>query len=41
VRIQVIAPGFKTHGEDVTVDQPNIEITIKLQKPAEQLSIYK
>ncbi|HEX4602639.1 MAG TPA: carboxypeptidase-like regulatory domain-containing protein [Candidatus Angelobacter sp.] len=41
VRIQVIAPGFKTYGEDVNVDQPNLEITIKLQKPAEQLSIYK
>ena len=41
VRIQVIAPGFKTHGEDVNVDQPNIAITIKMQKPAEQLSIYK
>jgi hypothetical protein len=41
VRIQVIAPGFKTYGEDVSVDQPNLEITIKLQKPAEQLSIYK
>ena len=41
VRIQVIAPGFKTYGEDFSVDQPNLELTIKLQKPAEQLSIYK
>jgi Carboxypeptidase regulatory-like domain len=41
VRIQVIAPGFKTYGEDVNVDQPNLELTIKLQKPAEQYSIYK
>lgn len=41
VRIQVIAPGFKTYGEDVNVDQPNLEITIKLQKPSGQLSIYK
>jgi hypothetical protein len=41
VRIQVIAPGFKTYGEDVSVNQPNLELTIKLQKPAEQLSIYK
>ena len=41
VRIQVIARGFKTYGEDVNVDQPNLELTIKLQKPAEQLSIYK
>jgi hypothetical protein len=41
VRIQVIAPGFRTYGEDFSIDQPNLEFTIKLQKPAEQLSIYK
>lgn len=41
VRIQVIASGFKTYGQDVKVDQPNLAITIKLEKPAEQLSIYK
>jgi hypothetical protein len=41
VRIQVIAPGFRTFGEDFSIDQPNHEFTIKLQKPAEQLSIYK
>ena len=41
VRIQVIAPGFRTYGEDFNIDQPNLEFTIKLQKPTEQLSIYK
>jgi hypothetical protein len=41
VRIQVIAPGFRTYGEDFSINQPNLEFTIKLQKPAEQLSIYK
>jgi hypothetical protein len=41
VRIQVIAPGFRTYGEDFSINQPNLEVTIKLQKPAEQLSIYK
>ena len=41
VRIQVIAPGFRTYGEDFSIDQPNLEFTIKLQKPTEQLSIYK
>jgi hypothetical protein len=41
VRVQVIAQGFKTYGDDVKVDQPTIELTIKMQKPAEQLSIYK
>src|SRR5215472_7228434 len=41
LRIQVIAKGFKTYGEDYDIQQPNFEITIKLQKPAEQFSIYK
>ncbi|MGZ4829365.1 MAG: carboxypeptidase-like regulatory domain-containing protein [Candidatus Angelobacter sp.] len=41
VRIQVIAPGFRTYGEDFSIDQPNLEFTIKLQRPTEQLSIYK
>ncbi len=41
VRIQVIAPGFRTYGQDYSIDQPNLEITIKMQKPAEQFSIYK
>src|ERR1700756_4746638 len=36
VRIQVIAPGLKTYGEDFSVNQPNLEITIKMQKPAGQ-----
>jgi 5-hydroxyisourate hydrolase-like protein (transthyretin family) len=40
-RIQVIARGFKTYGEDYDINQPNREITIKLQKPSEQYSIYK
>lgn len=41
VRIQVIAHGFRTWGNDFEVKQPNVEVTIKLQKPAEQFSIYK
>lgn len=41
MRIQVIAPGFRTYGQDYDIDQPNLEITIKLQKPTEQFSIYK
>jgi Carboxypeptidase regulatory-like domain len=41
VRIQVIAPGFRTYGQDFDVNQPSLELTIKLQKPSEQLSIYK
>ena len=41
VRIQVIASGFKTFGQDVSVDQPTVALTIKLEKPADQFSIYK
>jgi hypothetical protein len=41
MRIQVIAQGFRTYGQDFEVNQANLEITIKLQKPADQFSIYK
>lgn len=41
VRIQVIARGFRTFGEDYAINQPAMEITIKLEKPAGQFSIYK
>ena len=41
VRIQVIAQGFRTWGSDFDVKQPNMEITIKLQKPKPQFSIYQ
>ena len=41
LRVQVIAQGFRTYGEDFDINQPNHAITIKLQKPAEQYSIYK
>ena len=41
VRVQVIAPGFRTFGADYVVNRPTLEITIKLEKPAEQYSIYK
>ena len=41
MRVQVIAPGFRTYGEDFDINQPAHEFTIKLQKPADQLTIYK
>lgn len=41
VRIQVIAPGFQTYGEDHEVNQPEQELVIKLKRPQEQYSIYK
>ena len=41
VRVQVIAQGYRTFGQDFVVNQPTMEITIKLEKPADQFSIYK
>jgi Carboxypeptidase regulatory-like domain len=40
LRIQVIAPGFQTFGDDFTIGQPSQEITIRLKRPQAQYSIY-
>jgi hypothetical protein len=40
LRVQVIAPGFQTFGEDYAIDQPQKEITIRLKRPQGQYSIY-
>lgn len=40
IRIQVIAHGFQTFGDDYTIGQPNQEITIRLKRPQGQYSIY-
>jgi len=39
-RIQVIAPGFQTFGDDYSINQPAQEITIRLKRPQGQYSIY-
>jgi len=41
LRIQVIAPGFRTYGEDHEINQPSHEFNIKMERPKEQYSIYK
>ena len=41
LRIQVIAKGFQTYGEDFDLNKPMQEFTIKLQPPKDQYSIYK
>jgi hypothetical protein len=41
VRLQIIAQGFQTYGEDYKVDKENLAIEIKMKRPAEQYSIYK
>src|SRR5437773_1823212 len=33
IRVQVIARGLRTFGEDYDINQPSHEITIKMQKP--------
>lgn len=40
MRIQVLAPHFKTYGQDFDISQPTVDITVKLEKPSEQYSIY-
>jgi hypothetical protein len=41
VRVQIIADGFQTWGEDYKVDKDNVAILVKLKRPTEQYSIYK
>ncbi|HVO81684.1 MAG TPA: carboxypeptidase-like regulatory domain-containing protein [Terriglobales bacterium] len=41
LRVQVLAPGFQTFGEDYDINQPEMEITVKLKRPQKQYSIYE
>jgi hypothetical protein len=41
LRIQVLATGFQTYGEDFEVNQPKMDVTIKLKRPQGQYSIYE
>ena len=41
LRVQVLARGFQTYGEDYEIDKPEMEIVIKLKKPQAQYSIYE
>ena len=40
LRIQVLAPGFQTFGDDYQIDKPEMDIDIRLKRPSDQLSIY-
>ena len=40
LRIQVLAPGFQTYGEDFDISKPETQITIKLKRPIDQYSVY-
>jgi hypothetical protein len=41
VRLQIIAPGFQTFGNDYIANADSKEITIKMQRPTSQYSLYK
>jgi Carboxypeptidase regulatory-like domain len=38
LRVQVLAPGFQTFGEDYEINKPELEITVKLKRPGGQYS---
>jgi hypothetical protein len=41
LRIQVLAHGFQTYGEDYDISEPSLDITVKMKRPAGQYSIYE
>jgi len=41
LRVQVLAPGFQTFGEDYEINKPEMEITVKLKHPGGQYSVYE
>jgi len=40
LRVQVLAQGFQTFGEDYQINKPELEITVKLKRPGGQYSVY-
>ena len=40
LRVQVLAQGFQTFGQDYNIEKSEMEITIKLSRPVHQYSIY-
>jgi hypothetical protein len=41
LRVQVLAEGFQTFGEDYEVNKPTMDITVRMKRPAGQYSIYE
>ncbi len=41
VRVQVLAPGMQTFGEDYDVEEATVQITVRLKRPTGQYSIYE
>lgn len=40
LRVQVLAPGFQTYGEDFQINKPEMDVAIRLKRPTDQLTIY-
>jgi hypothetical protein len=40
LRVQVLAPGFQTFGEDYEIGEPEKEIIVRMKRPQKQYSIY-
>jgi hypothetical protein len=41
VRLQIIAKGFQTFGDDYKIDKAEVAIDVRMKRPGEQYSIYK
>jgi hypothetical protein len=41
LRVQVLAQGFQTFGDDYDIEQGSMDITVKMKRPAGQYSIYE
>ena len=41
IRVRILAHGFQTYGQDYDIDQPVLELTVKMKRPAGQYSIYE
>jgi len=41
VRLQVIAKGFQTYGDEFKIDRESMTMEVRMKRPGEQYSIYK
>lgn len=41
MRLQIIAKGFQTYGQDYKIDKAEMAFDVKMKRPTEQYSIYK
>jgi hypothetical protein len=41
LRLQIIAKGFQTFGNDYKIDKDTLTVNIRLKRPGEQYSVYK